>query len=172
MVIARFVVVLFFLFALTFCIIVFLYSSRNIIFRIAKLAMGSIAFVMTVESWETNGAFQFELLLLLVSIISSFRSGSTRPFFLASGICLLVTEATMIAELSHRWSQHTSDVLSMATTVLSGMLFSTLLASVASKMRTFVVALHSTITATSVFCLAIGVWFVWQDVARPVDLEV
>ena len=121
---------------------------------------------------ESDVFFQAELLLLLVSVFVSFRMNKTKPFFVASGACLFTAIGTTIYELSRGWTANMINAETMATTMLSGMLFSTLSASLASGLRSFLVWIHTTVTFALCICLSIGVCTLWMDLARPVDAEV
>lgn len=127
---------------------------------------------LAVAYCETTAFFQAELLLLLASIIFSFRTSSTKLFFASSGVCLFIALGTMVYELSRGWTARTTSTATMTTTVLSGMLFATFVASVTTGMRVFVVYTHAATAFALCVCLTVAVGMAWMALAPPQEAQV
>lgn len=121
---------------------------------------------------ESDVFFHTELLVLLVSIVFSFNTRNTKPFFTASGVCLFTAIGTMVYELSRGWTARMINAETMATSMLSGMLLATFGVAWVSRMRSLVVWTHVAVMSSLCVCLTIGICTVRMDLARPVDVEV
>lgn len=108
-----------------------------------------------IASCEGNLFFTTETLLLLASILLSFCQYNSNLFYGCTGACLFTTIATMVFELSHGWTAGTITAGTTKTTLLSGMLLATFVASLASGSKAFVVRTH--LTVASALCACWGI---------------
>jgi len=99
------------------------------------------AFLAITQSWEKEDLFRLELVLLLVSISLSLGYRNARPYFIASGACLLVTEYTVVMKPQQRQPLESIEVV--AGFLLLGALLSTFLLSVGGRVPTSIVIGHA-----------------------------